>query len=220
MTTRKQIKSNHKNAQKSTGPKTASGRNRAKLNALKHGLTGDHVTTFDENPDHYKKFQSEIVQSLAPAGAFEEQLAERIAMCAWRLRRIPRIEGRLFLTKHLELVEQEAFSAARTQHHEVIARIEANDPQSPALVEAKATFDHFISLVADAKAEKHDVIGNIGTVFGRLSVDKYPLPQLSRYEAGIERSMFRALHDLERLQARRRGDPVVSPLAVELRAEG
>jgi hypothetical protein len=218
MTTQKQVQSNRKNAQKSSGPKTDEGRATAKLNALKHGLTGERVTTFDENPDHYKKFYGEIVQSLAPEGAFEEQLAERIAMCAWRLRRIPRIEARLFQSKRLEIVGQQALPAARDQHSE-IAKMETTDPDSTLLLVAKSRMDFLISLIVDLGAKKPDDIGNIGTVFQRLTTDKYPLPQLSRYESGIERSMYRALHDLERLQARRRGDPVIPPLAVELRAE-
>ena len=219
MTTEKQIQSNRGNARKSSGPKTAAGRNRARMNALKHGLAGFQITTFDENPGDYEKFHGEIVQSLKPEGAFEEQLAERIATCAWRLRRIPRIEARLFQSKRLEIVDQKALPAARDQHAEMTQLGTTEEPDSTLLLVAKTRMDFLISLLVDLGAKKHEDIGNIGTVFERLTVDKYPLPQLSRYEAGIERSMYRALHDLERLQARRRGDLVVTPLAVDLSAE-
>ena len=40
--------------------------------------------------------------------------------------------------------------------------------------------------------------------------------KLSRYEAGIERAMFRALHELQRLQALRAGAPVPPPMAVDV----
>jgi hypothetical protein len=39
MATQRQIEANRRNAQKSTGPKTQAGRDRSRLNALKHGLS-------------------------------------------------------------------------------------------------------------------------------------------------------------------------------------
>ena len=44
--------------------------------------------------------------------------------------------------------------------------------------------------------------------------------KLSRYEAHIERSMYRALHELERRQAARRGQEVTPPLAVDVEVHG
>jgi len=44
--------------------------------------------------------------------------------------------------------------------------------------------------------------------------------QLSRYETRIERGMYKALHELQRLQARRRGELVVPPLAVDVDVSG
>jgi len=40
--------------------------------------------------------------------------------------------------------------------------------------------------------------------------------KIARYEAHIERGMYRALHELERLQAARRGQAVTPPLAVDV----
>lgn len=40
--------------------------------------------------------------------------------------------------------------------------------------------------------------------------------KLSRYEAAIERSFYRALHELQRLQAVRRGQHVPAPVAVDV----
>jgi hypothetical protein len=39
---------------------------------------------------------------------------------------------------------------------------------------------------------------------------------LTRYEIALERSLQRALHDLDRLQARRRGEAVPAPIAVDV----
>jgi hypothetical protein len=55
--------------------------------------------------------------------------------------------------------------------------------------------------------------------FRRL-VKSNTINTLSRYEAGIERSLYRALHELERVQARRMGQPVATPLAVDVTIVG
>ena len=46
--------------------------------------------------------------------------------------------------------------------------------------------------------------------------DRDKLQLLSRYELTLERSLFRALHELQRLQAERCGVPVPPPVAVDL----
>ena len=46
--------------------------------------------------------------------------------------------------------------------------------------------------------------------------DREKLQLLSRYELTLERSLFRALHELQRLQAERQGQPVPPPVAVDL----
>ena len=42
------------------------------------------------------------------------------------------------------------------------------------------------------------------------------LTTLQRYESGIERSLFKSLHELQRLQAARHGGPVSTPAALDL----
>ena len=48
--------------------------------------------------------------------------------------------------------------------------------------------------------------------------DRPTLEGLSRYEAHLERSLIRVLHEFQRLQARRRGEHVAPPVAVDLTA--
>ena len=42
------------------------------------------------------------------------------------------------------------------------------------------------------------------------------LGTLSRYEAGLDRSLYAALHELQRLQAARSGEPVRVPAALDV----
>jgi hypothetical protein len=91
--TEKQNAANKRNAQNSTGPTTEAGRSRSSRNALKHGLTAEKVTIDGEDPKQFEAFRDDVLESLRPEGAIEEQLAERIVLCWWRLRRVCRMEA-------------------------------------------------------------------------------------------------------------------------------
>src|ERR1700731_2891577 len=92
----KQLAANRNNAQKSTGPRTAEGRSRSRLNALRHGLTGQVTTMTEEDRAARDKFSEALIKNLAPEGAMETQLAQRIATDSWRLNRISAVEDNLF----------------------------------------------------------------------------------------------------------------------------
>jgi hypothetical protein len=159
VTTDLQIEANRRNAQLSTGPRTERGRRISSMNALRHGLTAQHVTVFDEAEKDFRRFHRDLTRVLQPKGAMEAQLCERVIICAWRLRRVYRIETGMF-------------SKARKSWA----------PGGPTI----AT--------------------DIETVYTRLSSQDDNIAKLSRYEASIERSLRRALLDLERRQARRKGN--------------
>jgi hypothetical protein len=95
MTSESQIDANRRNAQKSTGPKTAEGKAVAAGNSLRHGLTARQVVCFDETHSHFTEFYEALRADYAPADAIEAQLVERIALCVWRLRRACRMEAKL-----------------------------------------------------------------------------------------------------------------------------
>jgi hypothetical protein len=49
--------------------------------------------------------------------------------------------------------------------------------------------------------------------------DRDKLQLLSRYELTLERSLYKALHELQRLQAERSGRPVPPPIAIDMSIE-
>ena len=63
--------------------------------------------------------------------------------------------------------------------------------------------------------------GDSSAYYGALAYkgDRDKLQLLSRYELTLERSLFRALHELQRLQAERRGVPVPPPAAIDMTVE-
>src|SRR5262245_21582907 len=83
---------NHRNAQHSTGPRTVEGKERSSQNALRHGLRSELPVLPGERAEDWEAHRAGIVQSLAPAGALEAELAGRVALCLWRLRRVAAYE--------------------------------------------------------------------------------------------------------------------------------
>jgi hypothetical protein len=108
MTSDAQLAANRRNATNSTGPKTERGKAVVARNALRHGLRAEKVTSFDEAEADFLAFHAAQRDAFAPADAIEEQLVERIAFCAWRLRRIYRTEAEMF----------NAFRHTRPQFHD------------------------------------------------------------------------------------------------------
>ena len=96
MATEEQIAANRLNAQSSAGPKTETGRNRSRTNALRHGLTGQVITMTEEDRAAHDTLAKALMKDLSPEGAMETRLAQRIATDSWRLNRASAIEDNLF----------------------------------------------------------------------------------------------------------------------------
>jgi len=75
----RQLRANRANAQKSTGPKTEAGKQRSRLNGMRHGITGQVSIMTDENRTAHKAFCDPIIKRLAPDGPLEMQIAHLIA---------------------------------------------------------------------------------------------------------------------------------------------
>ena len=97
-----QLEANRRNALLSTGAKTDEGRKRSRMNALRHGLTGQVTTMTDEDRAAHDQFSKAIIANLAPDGAMETQLAQRVATDSWRLNRASAIEDNLFALGQLQ----------------------------------------------------------------------------------------------------------------------
>src|ERR1700689_4792132 len=96
MTSEKQIDANRRNALLSTGAKTEAGRQHSRMNAARHNLTGQVPATTDDDRAAHDKLSAALIKDLAPEGAMETQLAQRIATDSWRLNRVAAIEDNLF----------------------------------------------------------------------------------------------------------------------------
>ncbi|MGD1071032.1 MAG: hypothetical protein ABSB15_12910 [Bryobacteraceae bacterium] len=96
----RQQRANEANAQKSTGPRTEEGKQVARLNGLRHGLTGQVSIMTEDNRREFEAFSNPIIARLNPDGPLELQLASLIAHDHWRLNRIQSIEDGIFALGH------------------------------------------------------------------------------------------------------------------------
>jgi len=92
MTSLRQIESNRRNAQKSTGPKTSNGKARSSQNAVRHGLTSETVIGPLEDPADYRAFELAVTTGYEAETAVERELVLRLASLLWRLRRATSVE--------------------------------------------------------------------------------------------------------------------------------
>lgn len=75
------------------GPVTESGKAVARLNGVVHGLRAVVPVIATEREEDWEQHRTGIVDELAPTGALEMELAERVALLLWRMRRVARYEA-------------------------------------------------------------------------------------------------------------------------------
>jgi hypothetical protein len=92
MSTLAKVEASRTNGKLSKGPKTANGKAVAKLNAVSHGLRSLSPVLPGERPKEWADHRAGIIAALAPVGTLEAELAERVALLLWRLRRVVRYE--------------------------------------------------------------------------------------------------------------------------------
>ena len=93
MTTEKKTVSNRKNAQKSTGPKTAAGKAVVSQNARTHGLLSRNLIVEGESQEEFSELLGLLVDEFQPVGLVEQALVERVGIALWRQRRLVRAES-------------------------------------------------------------------------------------------------------------------------------
>ncbi|MGE3852566.1 MAG: hypothetical protein AB7K09_12555, partial [Planctomycetota bacterium] len=95
-TSNARIEANRRNAQRSTGPRTAAGKERSSRNGWRHGLTATTVVAPGEDAAAFDHYRLDMRLSLQPANSMEEDLVERIVVTGWKRRRLEAWEQRVF----------------------------------------------------------------------------------------------------------------------------
>jgi len=104
MTSIAQVKANQKNAKKSTGPKTPSGKAKSSKNALTHGIYAAIPFLPGENEEQLSQLADDITAALQPTDAIEVSYVERIIVGSIRQIRLREAEAaklRISMSEHV-----------------------------------------------------------------------------------------------------------------------
>jgi hypothetical protein len=92
-----------RNGARSRGPKTPEGKGRSAQNALKHGMRAQKCIVLPgERASAFEAFEAALLAELAPEGALQAVLAQRVVAASWRLARAERLEAELFAQNMLD----------------------------------------------------------------------------------------------------------------------
>lgn len=208
MTTDKQKEANKRNAQRSTGPKTAEGKRKSRLNAVKHGLTGNTVVINDEDPAAFDMLRQQLMEEYHPRTIIERELVMKLAAQIWRLRRIPVFESAIFESYEAELswADRALDQAALTNCWKKVADglVKQAEKENSSLpidnIDRMAIDKYKQQMAAYEKTQTPDA------KLGRMLVLQYQgleaLGKLSRYEVTLTRELERILDRLEYEQAK------------------
>jgi len=78
---------------RSTGPRTAIGKRRSSVNALKYGIFSKDLLVGDESHQEFEDLLQGLRNDMRPEGLLEIHLIECLAMIVWRRRRVLRAEA-------------------------------------------------------------------------------------------------------------------------------
>jgi hypothetical protein len=203
MSTEKQILANQQNAQRSTGPRTESGKHRSRRNAVRHGLTAETVIDILEDAADYRAFERAIKSDYSPQTAIEGQLVSRLASLLWRLRRAVIVESGL-LNMQAESIESPC--SRPTSEHDVdrlsIFRkfLLSSELEKPMRRQQGAKDDIRIDSV---RSETNQANTNIARSFLRLTnLDSQVFERLGRYEINLWRQTAQTLLLLSSIEFR------------------
>jgi hypothetical protein len=178
------IEANRRNALRSTGPRTEEGKQRSRLNAVRHGLTAETVVGNLEDADDYKAFEAAIISDNDPETAVGRELVLRLASLLWRLRRANAIEADLF--------EIHA-KATREIRPGIDLPTQASDEPV-----AHVAYDQAEEPSNDAVTREYkETIRHLTQSFLRLAeLDSRAFERLNRYEAALWRQTKQTLYAL------------------------
>ncbi len=180
MATQAQITANRQNAQKSTGPRTAVGKEAVSYNAFKHGLFVDKSIVSDETQEEYDRRRDALLAHIQPVGEMECIVAERFVNLAWRLKRAERMQN-----QSIDYLGMDELIDFRIESFRKLYR-KANglSPDDDSAI----TDDHLL-------------LARIAT---RDWSDARVLDKMMMYERRIESSMYRTMNELNKLQKARK----------------
>lgn len=189
------------------GPRSDSGKAAVSHNSLRHGLTAEPIVLPSENEDDWTAFHEEVEARFDAEGPVESALASRVAELLWRLRRVARAEAQSVSVGqfHRKVLEYD-----RAQTEPVSPVSESDEDADARRAVSRQRITEQFGIYAAAAIASRTTSRYLETLPVLLPDDR-ALDTIMRYEAHLSRLLKHALHELEALQDRRRGN--ATPLA-------
>jgi len=185
MATEAQVTANRANAEKSTGPRTPAGKERASQNALKHGLFAREAVIRGEDQDEFEMQRERLLAQLNPVGPLEEILAARIVDLSWRLKRAVQDQSEAFAALYEKYVAPQA------------AGPEAGSASGTGILPVNP--NHGQACPEPYERDAHATAATLGRMILEDFSQNAVLERLLRYERRIESSLYRTLNQLRRV---------------------
>ena len=183
------LESNRRNALRSTGPTTEAGKQRSRVNALRHGLTAETIVASLENAEDYKAFEAAIVADYEAETAVARELVLRLASLLWRLRRANAIEADLFELQ-AEVLGRRQLTAPSATPDDTIYKALAGTASHETGEWQQSDSDHL-------GGEYKTSIRHLTHSFMRLAkLDSRAFERLNRYETALWRQTKQTLYAL------------------------
>lgn len=221
MTSEKKIQANRQNALKSTGPRTPEGKEAIRLNALRHGILSKEILLPGEDEGALRELGENLRAELEPVGVLENLLVDQIVAAYWRLRRLGRVEVGIFIHELYGEMAERAHKEARSYTREeggYMGDIDSLLPTTKITDEKKHR--EALSRAQEMEALRGSETATLGQTFIQDAGSANAFSKLSRYETAIDRQLHRTLHELQRLQATRRGAAVALPHVLDIDVSG
>jgi hypothetical protein len=215
MTTARKAASNGRNALQSTGPRTLEGKAISSKNARKHGLLSEEILLPNEDSEALSALGQRLREALQPVGELETVLVDRIVALLWRLARLGRVEAGIFTWYFYEELVARAERKASSYEKDALEDVLTNNT----VITDRQKHEEALDQARGLRNLQEDGIATFGPPFVRDASGSDAFSKLSRYETTIDRSLHRALHELQRLQAARNGMNVPPPIAVDVEVD-
>jgi hypothetical protein len=177
---------------------------------VKQGLRAGTIVLPSEDPDEWEAFHEDVLARFDAEGPVESALASRVAELLWRLRRAAR-------------AEEQSVSVGQ-MHRDVLAYDHQPGSTFGPVAPDAGPDEHDSESGVQSRQQLTEKLGFYGSALIASSAssryremlpvllpDDAALEKIMKYEAHLSRLLKHALHELEALQDRRRGN--ATPLA-------
>jgi hypothetical protein len=216
MATKAQMEANRRNARKSTGPKTPSGKGLASKNSMRHGLTAKQIVLWPtDDPNSWAERREKVISYYNPRNVLEEILVNRIVKALVDSSHAEKLEAAIVSDGTISQLAGRALITAKATEHGATDNL---DEMNAALDELEPP-----NREGEPSQGKHEDKQRATSPprLPRRTVENFvenldSLGLVNRYQLRSDSQLYRAMHELERLHAARRGQELIPPAIVHI----